>query len=183
MSLWGIWGIWGIWVAWVLSGQYDLCVLCDPYDPYRPTSPTRLTTQTFKLARRAATVAEIANRRNRIRLTATSASEAQMKDSEEYKTLLQHQTNTEAAVTVARGVVEAVRTTNVVRYVAPGSAASSPKLPTGLRNRPATPREQRRNSTIGGTGLNQCNDVSDCSHIEYVCHVFAPLATGLLKGA
>jgi hypothetical protein len=29
----------------------------------------------------------------------------------------------------------------------------------------------------------QSNDVSDCSHFEYVFHVFAPLAWGLPKGA
>ena len=81
----------------------------------------------------------IANRRNRIRVTehrgpearatATSASESQRNDSEEKNTLLQHQTNTDVAVTVARSEVEAVRTTNEDRRVVPGAAPQNAERP------------------------------------------------------
>jgi hypothetical protein len=57
------------------------------------------------------------------------------------------------------------------------------QLPAVLCNRPAIQRKHRRNPTIRMTGFNQCNNVSDCSHFEYVCHAFAPLARGLLKDA
>ena len=55
--------------------------------------------------------------------------ESQRKDSEEDKTLLQHHANTVASVTVVRSVAEAVRTTNVVRFVVPGAAPQNAERP------------------------------------------------------